>query len=177
MKNIDIQTFFENDADLNKIGDLYCLTFAGDHYSPSELEDAISNINKHAGYEGFKGLKATDKDRGLIGFAYGYTSLAHQFYREKLEMQLTVEQKIKWLGDCFEFVEMAVALEFKRQGIGGLLHDTLLRGQAHKMSVLTTPVDNFPALQLYKKKGWKFIKEDAAVISESHPQVIMGKEL
>lgn len=175
--SVTIQSFHEHDADLNRIGKLFCRTFTGDHYSDSELENAVSNITKHAGYEGFKGLKAKNQDDRLIGFAYGYFSLPHQFYRKRLELQLTPEQTAKWLSDCFEFVEMAVNPGYRRRRVGGHLHDKLLENSPQKTSVLTTSVDNFPAIQLYKQKGWEVVKADAAVISESQLQVIMGKGL
>lgn len=172
-----ITPFGKKDEDLHSIAALYCKTFLGDNYTCEDFESAIKNINKHTSYEGFKGLKAKDENGTLIGFTYGYTSLPDQFYREKLAAQLTDQQQIEWLNDCFEFVELAVDTKVKRLGIGGKLHDRLLSEIDHDTSVLTTSVENSPAINLYIGKGWKVIKENAAVISMDDVQVIMGKRI
>ncbi|WP_164669815.1 GNAT family N-acetyltransferase [Virgibacillus doumboii] len=174
---IDISFFGKDDVDLNRIAELYCKTFIGEKFTPKDLESTVENINKHACYEGFKGIKAIDDIGKLQGFTYGYTSLPHQFYRKKLGVQLTDQQNAKWLKDYFEFVELAVDSSARRMGIGGLLHDKLLDGLDQQTSILTTSVDNDPAIKLYMGKGWEIISGKAPVISEADPQVIMGKVL
>ncbi|WP_100013176.1 GNAT family N-acetyltransferase [Lentibacillus sediminis] len=137
----------------------------------------IKNINKHTNYEGFRGFQARDEEGNIIGFTYGYTSLPEQFYRQKIAEQLS-EAEIKiWLSSCFEFVELAVDATYKRLGIGSKLHDVLLEEVDHNTSILTTNVENSPAVNLYQKKGWKVIKSHAPVISEDSLQVIMVKEI
>jgi len=173
--NINVSFFDNNDSDLEFIGELYGITFIGEDYSPEDKYNAVVNIKKHASYEGFKGLKAKDTNGKLIGFAYGYSSLPEQFYRGKIEAQLSETQTNNWLSDCFEFVELAVDPSYKRLGIASQLHDTLLDNIDHKTSILTTWVNNSPAINLYKNKGWELIKVDAPVITKENPQVIMGK--
>jgi ribosomal protein S18 acetylase RimI-like enzyme len=176
-EDIEVIQFASNDPDIDSIGELYCMTFLGEKYSVEDKQNAIKNIQKHARYEGFKGVKARDRDGNIVGFAYGYTSLPGQFYREKVEAQLSVEQINTWLGDCFEFVELAVSPAFRRLGIANTLHDVLLNGVNHRTALLTTGIDNSPAISFYEKKGWEAIKANAPVISEGHLQLIMGKEL
>ncbi|WP_093855241.1 GNAT family N-acetyltransferase [Tenuibacillus multivorans] len=113
----------------------------------------------------------------MVGFTYGYTSLPQQFYRQKIEQQLSVDERNTWLGHCFEFVELAVDSSYKRQGIGGQLHNELLSNLTHQTSILTTHIDNLPAINLYKQKGWDMIKTNAPIITADHLQVIMGKRL
>ncbi len=57
------------------------------------------------------------------------------------------------------------------------MHDVLLEEVDHNTSILTTNVENSPAVNLYQKKGWKVIKSHAPVISEDSLQVIMVKEI
>jgi len=78
-RNIGIDCFEASDIDLEEIGKLYCITFIGKDYSFDDLHNVINNIRKHAGYAGFKGLKAKDENGKVVGFAYGYTSLPDQF--------------------------------------------------------------------------------------------------
>ncbi|MFB4169411.1 GNAT family N-acetyltransferase [Virgibacillus sp. JSM 102003] len=176
INNIMIKQFGKKDEDLHRIAALYCKTFIGGTYTSQDFESAANNINKHTSYEGFKGLKAKDENGTLLGFTYGYTSLPGQFYREKLAAQLS-DQQIEWLIDCFEFVELAVDANVRRMGVGRKLHDRLLSEIDHNTSVLTTPIENNPAINLYISKGWEVIKENAAVISTDDVQVIMGKRI
>src|SRR5699024_7463338 len=91
--------------------------------------------------------------------------------------QLTEAQSKEWLDNCFEFVELAINPSYKRQGIGGLLHDTLFENIDHNNSVLTTGINNIPAIKLYNSKGWALIKENVPVITDDDLQVIMGKRI
>lgn len=175
--NIETSSFGMCDADIDLIGELYCITFIGQDFRSEDLDGAVANIAKHSGYKGFKGLKAKDESGNLIGFTYGYTSLPQQFYRKKLEEQLTKVQRVTWLSDCFEFVELAVSPFNKRLGVGSQLYNKLMDKLDNKTSILTTWVDNIPAINFYKNKGWVLIKGYAPVISEANPQVIMGKRI
>ncbi|GGP09875.1 GNAT family N-acetyltransferase [Oceanobacillus neutriphilus] len=177
LENIETDYFKSNDSDLGKIAELYCMTFFKDDYSLENKENIVRNIRKHADYEGFIGLKCKDATGNLIGFAYGYTSLPKQFYRRKIADQLLENEIDTWLSDCFEFVELAVEHTYKRLGIASKLHDELLMKTNCRTAVLTTGVQNKPAVNLYKKKGWEVVKKDAPIISEDNLQVIMGKKV
>ncbi|WP_339283426.1 GNAT family N-acetyltransferase [Oceanobacillus sp. FSL K6-3682] len=177
LENIEIDYFNSNDSDIEKIAKLYCMTFLTDNILLEDKENAVKNIRKHTGYEGFIGLKCKGAKGKLIGFAYGYTSLSKQFYREKIANQLSDDKIDFWLADCFEFVELAVNHSYKRLGVASKLHDELLANTNCGTAVLTTAIENKPALNLYKKKGWEVIKKDAPIISKDNLQVIMGKVL
>ncbi|MFD1019882.1 GNAT family N-acetyltransferase [Thalassobacillus hwangdonensis] len=157
--------------DITSVAELYCRVFS------SDVETAEQNISKHAGYLGFKGVLATDENGSTLGFAYGYTSLPGQFYREKLVNQLTQAQIEEWLEDCFEFVELAVNPDHLRKGIASKLKEHLFKGLSKQTSVLTTATDNDAALQMYKRNGWEVLHPSAPVLSEANPQVIMAKKL
>ncbi|WP_407058308.1 GNAT family N-acetyltransferase [Tigheibacillus jepli] len=134
-------------------------------------------LRKHASYKGFIGVKAVNNAGEMAGFAYGYTSLPGQFYRMKLEAVLTEQQRKDWLDDCFEFVELAVHPNQRKNGIGSLLHDKLMQNITHETAILTTDVNNLPAKALYRKKGWGIIQANAAVISPESPQSVFGKRI
>lgn len=169
--------FYVDDSDIEEIGELYCITFLGKDYSFEDKDGAIKNLNKHSNYEGFKGFKAKDDSGNIVGLAYGYTSLPEQFYRQKIAIQLSEIEINTWFKNCFEFVELAVSPSYKRLGIASKLHDILLEKTNHGTTVLTTGIENNPAINLYRKKGWELIKKDVPVISEDNLQVIMGKEI
>ncbi|MFD1851527.1 GNAT family N-acetyltransferase [Oceanobacillus bengalensis] len=176
-ENIEFIEFYCNDSDMDEIAELYCKTFLAKDYSRKEKQLAIQNITKHANYKGFKGLKAKDGKGNIVGFSYGYTSVPEQFYRQKIAEQLSETECKTWLYNSFEFVELAVSPYFRRLGIASKLHDMLIENIDHRTTVLTTRIDNNPAINLYRKKGWKLIKNNAPVISENNLQVILGKEI
>lgn len=169
--NIDYLPVRFNDTDIENIAELYCRLFVDD------MQYAISNINKHATYAGFKGFKAKNLDGDIVGFAYGYTSSAKQFYHEKLAKQLSDVEVRTWLSECFEFVELVVSPDYHRSGISSHLYDLLLENNEQRTSVLTTVVENEAAIHFYKKKGWVQIKDNVPVTSDDNLQVIMGKNI
>ncbi|GAA0603423.1 GNAT family N-acetyltransferase [Virgibacillus siamensis] len=173
---IEIRAFDEDDLMLHEMAKLNCSVFKGSNYSSADLAEMVQTIRKHSTYPGFFGIKALNDDTELIGFAYGYESTPGQFYRGKLEEQLTTAQVESWLADCFEFVELIVAPSARKRGVGSELHDALIGQASHRTSVLTTGINNSPAIRLYTKKEWEVIKHDAPVLSDDNLQLIMVKK-
>ncbi|WP_163527663.1 GNAT family N-acetyltransferase [Halobacillus ihumii] len=162
----------EIDEDVNEMIDIYSNSF-----EDTKPEQVLEMITKHVTYKGFSGVKYVDENGGALGFAYGYTSFPGQYYREKIAAQLTDKEIQQWLTDCFELVELAVEPASRKKGIGRLLHDELLQTVNHTTSILTTSIDNVPAIELYRQSGWQVVKEHAVVIPEVPPLLVMGKEL
>lgn len=90
---------------------------------------------------------------------------------------MTSEEIDTWLADCFEFVELAVDPANRKKGIGRLLHDELVKTVNHATSILTTSVNNDPAIELYRQSGWQVVNGHAVVIHDVPPLLVMGKEL
>ncbi|KMY45681.1 hypothetical protein AC622_16925 [Bacillus sp. FJAT-27916] len=140
-------------------------------------ESHISRIKRHTGYKGFRGVTVV-KDGELIGYAYGYSSLSGQYYHELLASHLAPDTSTKWLRDCFEFVELAVHPSCRKQGLGARLHDQLLKKLPFKRAVLTTQTNNWPAISLYRSKGWSIISDSFLPYDDpEEPFIIFGKTL
>lgn len=168
-----IITYLPLDIDsphLNEVVEIY-----RNVYGNSNPEEIRERFLQHATYPGYTGWVAVCDDR-IVGFAYGFSSTAGQYYRSKLENVLEEREIHSWLSDCFEFVEMAVVPEFRRQGIASTLEKRLLDKAPHQTSVLTTGSANEDAKFLYEKLGWENVKE-ANVLPTQDPMVIMGKKL
>lgn len=157
--------------------DAYLATFGVPPDRPQARADATAMFHKHAGYPGWRGLVALADGGEVLGFAYGYTSTPGQFYRSRIETALGPALSERWLGDCFEFVELGVIPRARRQGIGGYLHDALLHGLPHRTAVLTTWVGNTPARALYASKGWQVLLEPWHSAPDGEPYVILGLAL
>ncbi|MEH7237643.1 GNAT family N-acetyltransferase [Bacillus sp. JJ1562] len=134
-------------------------------------------LKKHLNYDGFRGYIMKSNGEEILGFSYGYTSRSGQYYHELLAKELGPIKYEKWLEDCFEFVELAVHPNHRKQGYGKELIHELLKGVTNKTAVLTTQVNNKSARNLYQGLGWVVIKEPFIPNKNDSPYVIMGKAL
>ncbi|SET54376.1 Ribosomal protein S18 acetylase RimI [Salinibacillus kushneri] len=162
----------DREEKIQKIANLY------QNVWQSEDNDSIyERFLRHSTYEGYKGLVVVNGYGEIAGFAYGYTSLPGQYYNGLLAKELDSIERKKWLGDCFEFVELAVDSNYRKQGFGRLLVRNLLEGLVHKTAILTTQVHNHSARHFYEGLDWEVVKEPFFPSEKSEPFVIMGKEL
>jgi ribosomal protein S18 acetylase RimI-like enzyme len=130
---------------------------------------------RHATYEGFRGYAARNRTSGrIVGFVYGYTSQPGLWWRHIVEKALGPEQTTIWLEKAFEFVELAVHPDTQGQGLGGHLHDTLLRGLPYRTAVLSTAQSETVALNMYQRRGWITLKELFFFPGALIPYRIMG---
>ncbi|QHS21736.1 GNAT family N-acetyltransferase [Virgibacillus sp. MSP4-1] len=139
-------------------------------------QSIYENFLRHSTYEGYQGLATENSQGEIIGFAYGYTSLPGQYYNNLLIREFGPEEKEKWFGNCFEFVELLVDPLYRKQGYGRLLAGHLLEGINHNTAILTTQAKNHAAQHLYRQLGLQVIKEPFYPNVQSEPFVIMGKE-
>jgi GNAT superfamily N-acetyltransferase len=83
----------------------------------------------------------------------------------------------EWLVGSYRLVEMAVAPEAQGQGIGGLLHDRLLRGVSYRRAMLSTMAAETNAYWLYRKRGWRVLVDDFVFLGVARHCRVMGLEL
>ncbi|TYS52024.1 GNAT family N-acetyltransferase [Bacillus infantis] len=157
-----------------------CLAEAASLYNlvwNKEDQSFLERLMRHGSYDGFQGEMAFEGDARLAGFVYGYNSQKGQYYRGLIEKELSEEEALTWLEDCFEVVELAVHPESRKQGIGRLLEQRILAQLPNKTAILTTQKDNIAARQLYWSLGWTTIKESFFPDQTGTAYVIMGKRL
>jgi ribosomal protein S18 acetylase RimI-like enzyme len=115
-------------------------------------------LPRHLAREGFRFVVAEDDEGRLAGLAYGYLGGPGQWWHDLVATAMLEEQRERWLAPGhFEFVELAVRPDLRRRGIGVELHDRLLEGLADRPAVLSTQLDNTPALSLYRRRGWETV--------------------
>jgi ribosomal protein S18 acetylase RimI-like enzyme len=144
---------------------------------PEASRDRLTEIlPRHTSRDGFRFIGAFE-DARLLGFVYGYLGGAGQWWHDRVAEALGAAGAARWLGPGhFEFTELHVRAERRRQGLGGTLHDAVLAGLAAPTAVLSTQTDNEPALALYGRRGWKVIVPYLD-FGSGRPFLIMGKDL
>jgi GNAT superfamily N-acetyltransferase len=124
---------------------------------------------------GFRSVVARDGER-MIGFAYGYMNVPGQRWRDRVSELLGPNASERWLSDSFGVVELGVVLEGRGQGIGGRLHDLLLRDVPARVALLDTLVGS-DAMRLYRKRGWITLVEDTQFSPEGQHYAVLGLDL
>jgi ribosomal protein S18 acetylase RimI-like enzyme len=114
--------------------------------------------DRHRGREGFRLAIARDV-RDLVGFAWGYIGGPGQFWSDWVIRSLPAAVTDEWVGDHFEFVELAVLPDHRRHGLGRRLHDVLLDGVPADRALLSTDNADTPASRLYASHGWRKLGE------------------
>ena len=133
-------------------------------------------LPRHAERDGFKFLGAFAEGR-VAGFVYGYRGAAGQWWHDRVAAALGPNGTERWLPPWhLEFTELHVRREFRRRGIGGTLHDSLLDAVDAPTAVLSTQTDNEPAIALYRGRGWQVIVPYLD-FGSGRPFLIMGRDL
>ena len=162
---------WDNESILHSVASLYQTVWN------DRSDTHLNRIKRHTGYKGFCGYAAVDEG-DIIGYAYGYSSLSGQYYHELLTDHLSSDGSDDWLNNCFEFVELAVHPKYRKRGIGAHLHDQLLKDLPFERAVLTTQTNNWPAISLYRSKGWVIISDSFLPLDDpEQPFIIFGKTL
>jgi ribosomal protein S18 acetylase RimI-like enzyme len=144
---------------------------------PEASRDRLTEIlPRHTSRDGFRFIGAFEDER-LLGFVYGYRGAAGQWWHDRVASALGADDAARWLAPGhFEFTELHVRSEHRRQGLGGTLHDAVFVGLDAPTAVLSTQTDNEPALALYENRGWEVIVPHLD-FGSGRPFLIMGRDL
>ncbi|MGC4112530.1 MAG: GNAT family N-acetyltransferase [Nocardioides sp.] len=126
--------------------------------------------DRHAGRDGFRLARAHD-ERGLAGFAYGYTGKAGQWWTDRAAEALGPDVAGAWLGGHFELVSIGVRADARGRGVGRALMERLCDGLTQDRWVLMTSAEaEDPARHLYARLRWEVLGPGLR-----EGQVIMGR--
>ncbi|MBE0408150.1 MAG: GNAT family N-acetyltransferase [Anaerolineales bacterium] len=162
------------------ISKIYQEAFALPPYNESERATTrfIAALEHHMLRPGFQCVVAYPSDQcPLVGFAFGYTAQTGQWWHDIVASAMPPSQIDRWLTDCFELAELAVLPPFQGRGIGGRLHDHLLRNLPHKTAALSTLQAESNALHLYRKRGWVTLVKDLVFPGGDRKYMILGLDL
>lgn len=164
----------------DRMVDIYQAAFAVPPFNET-LADALSfaaRLPHHARHVDFRCTVARPAPgEEIVGFAYGYSGMPRTWWYELVVEYLPEDNAQFWLGDYFEFAELAVHPSWQGQGIGGALLDALTENLPYRTAALSTPALETSAWHLYTRHGWVSIIEDFEFPGVEMPYRIMVKEL
>jgi GNAT superfamily N-acetyltransferase len=165
---------------IEQIRQVYLEAFAPPPYSrPPAVADSFANaLLRHLGYPSFRFAATADpRTHEVLGFAYGHTSEAGQWWHDLVALSMKSGQAARWMRGSFELVEFAVAPRAQGRGLGRALHDRVLAGLPHRAALLSTLRAETVALRLYRQRGWVALLDDFIFPGGSQPYLIMGLDL
>jgi ribosomal protein S18 acetylase RimI-like enzyme len=143
-------------ADTVELWPVYDAVF-GDHASYDEWRAEV--WDRHVVREGFR-LARVRAGGELVGFAYGYTGRAGQWWTDHVAEVLPAPVVKEWLDGHFELVSIGVLPAHRGRGLGARLLTGLTDGLPHRCWLLTTTADpDDPARRLYAAHGWQVLGE------------------
>jgi ribosomal protein S18 acetylase RimI-like enzyme len=135
-------------------------------------------LPRHATRDWFRFFAAFDDDGRVTGFAYGYTGGGGQWWTDRVAAAMDEQARREWLEPAhYEVVELHVAPERQRCGLGSRLLDRLLDGLPHSQALLSTQIDNAKARPFYEKHGWQVVVAELSFGPGYAPFCVYGKRL
>lgn len=109
--------------------------------------------SRHRRRPGFDLIVARSGDR-IAGIAWAYVGDRGQYWSDAVAASLPDDIADTWIGGHLEVVELIVAPEFRRQGVGTRLLATLLERSSVDRALLSVRDSAVPARSLYRSLGW-----------------------
>jgi GNAT superfamily N-acetyltransferase len=149
-------------------------------YPPDLLEARRGYIAGHVRRAGFRAVASVDVTGHLLGFGYGYTSGAGQWWHDQVRAALRREARRIWLSDCFEVVELHVRPAAQGHGLGAAQLSGLLGMATGRTTLLSTPEadeQRSRAWRLYRRFGFVDVLRDFIFPGDDRPFAILGRHL
>jgi len=125
------------------------------------FEDTIDFVRWYAECRGFVGFVAT-KDEIPVAMGFGIESIAGNWWHDIVTTAVGRDNPA--LKNAWALVEFCVLENYRKEGVGSLLHDKLLETQVYPRVLLSTRVENEGARRFYERKQWQCL----------HPGVVFG---
>jgi ribosomal protein S18 acetylase RimI-like enzyme len=139
-------------------------------YVPGDVRYHAHFFKTHMQRQDYIGFVAQWQQR-IVGFAFGSRAMRGQWWREKVAWE--IGDKHPALENAWILTQLNVLKDFRGQGIGGLLHDTLVKQQPCPQMLLSTQVSNKGAQRFYFKRGWTVLHKGFAFATGVEPYMVL----
>jgi ribosomal protein S18 acetylase RimI-like enzyme len=131
----------------------------------------------HTSNAGFACRAALRADGRLVGFGYGYTSTAGQWWHDLVQRAVPDDIAADWMHDAFELSEMHVLPQYQGAGIGRRLLTSLAAAIPHDAMLLSTPDTDTRAFRLYRSLGFVDLVRQHRFPGDARPFAVLGARL
>jgi ribosomal protein S18 acetylase RimI-like enzyme len=157
-----IRTELESPATADAVFDDVCQLFASVFgvpplSRPRKVLDSQRTSLRSLMTEATFGMVTAWDDETLVGFAYGYGLKSGSHWWDGLLTPVAEEMTREWDGRTFVIIDMGVALQWQRHGIGMQLLGTLLASRQEDRASLSVVPDNEAAHCFYRHAGWQYV--------------------
>lgn len=135
-----------------------------------------AHVMRHAELDAFRFRAAINNHGRLIGFGYGYTSLAGQWWHDLVRKAIG-KQGSSWLEDAFELSELHVSPSSQGSGVGERILRSLADDLPHHTIVLSTPEGENRAWRLYRRLGFVDLARHHLFPGDHRPFGVLGAHL
>lgn len=145
-------------------------------YSASVVDSRVGHATAHTERAGFRARAAVDGDDVLIGFGYGYTTAAGQWWHDQVRAAIGA-QGPQWLPGTLELCELHVTPSRQGAGLGRAVLLDLLDGAPQPAVLLSTPEGDTRAWRLYRSLGFVDLARQHLFPGDSRPFAVLGARL
>ena len=135
------------------------------------------SARKHITLPDFACRAALLDDDTLVGFGYGYTTRAGQWWHDLVRRAVDADTAQDWLADAFELSELHVLPDYQGMGIGRRLLLALASGLPHEVMLLSTPDSDTRAFRLYRDTGFVDLARNYLFPGDARPFAVLGARL
>jgi ribosomal protein S18 acetylase RimI-like enzyme len=145
-------------------------------YPPHAAVQRAVTGRRHAFNTGFGCRAAVLGDGTLVGFGYGYTTRAGQWWHDLVQRALPPESG-RWLTNAFELSELHVLPDYQGHGIGRVLLTDLAAAIPHDAMLLSTPDADTRAFRMYRGLGFVDLRRHYLFPGDARPFAVLGARL
>ena len=165
---------------LRRLDDVVAVYGEAMGYRAELLQTRRGYIGAHVRRAGFRAVATLTTDGHLAGFGYGYVSGPGQWWHDQVRSALDEAGRRRWLGSCFEVVELHVKPSAQGHGIGARQLRALLSMADGTTVLLSTPeADELKsrAWRLYRRFGFEDVLRDFIFPGDERAFAILGRGL
>ena len=171
---------WQPDDMLRRLDDVVSVYGEAMGYRAELLQTRRGYIGAHVRRAGFRAVATLTTDGHLAGFGYGYVSGPGQWWHDQVRSALDEAGRRRWLGDCFEVVELHVKPSAQGHGIGARQLRALLSMADGATVLLSTPeADELKsrAWRLYRRFGFEDVLREFIFPGDERAFAILGRGL
>jgi ribosomal protein S18 acetylase RimI-like enzyme len=154
---VDIQRYDAKSAAgvIPNVGRLYEAVYREPPYceGPDDVAEFLKGMSRRVAQPAFRLVVATT-DGNTVGFAFGHQLTADTGWWQGATTPLPDSIVREYAGRTFAIIELAVAAEYRRRGIGKAMHDALLVDADEERVTLLVRPEAMPARRAYERWGY-----------------------